>query len=121
MNDKVFVDSKGILNWIPETPYGQTEGTKGAIDMIKQLLDEHGPMRILIDLSKSERPDKHQRQIIINALRNNFHNVSKIALFGVAPVMKAVAFFIINSAGYSNLKFFSSRSQAESWLMDSHP
>lgn len=116
--DKVFVDSKNILNWIPENPYGDASGTKATIDLMKQLLDEHGPMPILVDLSKADKPDKDQRQIIISSIQNNFHNISRIALFGETPILKVISFFIINTANYKNMKFFSSRSIAEKWLLD---
>jgi len=116
MKGKIFVDSSKIINWIPEDPTGDIEGTKLAMDVMEGLLEEQGLSSILVDLTKSRRPNPLQRQIIINALQSNSHNIKKIALFGQTALMKAVAHFVINASGYERMKFFASRSQALQWL-----
>ena len=116
MKGKVFVDSAQIVNWIPEDPTGDIEGTKLAMDVLESIIEEAGPSLILVDLTKGLRPNALQRQIIINAIRRNFNNIQKVAIFGESALMKAVAFFVINASGYSNMKFFPSRSQAIQWL-----
>lgn len=118
MKDKVFIDDRNILNWIPENDPGDAEGTKIAIDLMKELLDENAPMPIIVDLSKAKRPDKNQRQIIISGLQNNFHAISKVALFGDTPLLKTIAYFIIKTSGFENMRFFDSRNKAMSWLVE---
>lgn len=118
MKDKVFVDNEGILNWIPENVTGDVEGTSLSINVLTDLLEEHAPAMILVDLSKAERPNALQRQIIINAVQSNKHNIKRVALFGETPLMKAVAFFIINASGYDCMRFFSSRNKATMWLKE---
>lgn len=114
--DKIFVDRNNVLNWIPENPTGDTEGTILSFDVMENLLDQHGPMSIIVDLSKSLRPDSSQRHIIIGRLKEHMHQINKIALFGESPLMKAVAHFIINASGFTNIKFFQNRQQARQWL-----
>ncbi|MBI4091097.1 MAG: STAS/SEC14 domain-containing protein [Candidatus Komeilibacteria bacterium] len=116
MKGKVFVDSAQIVNWIPEDPTGDIEGTKLAMEVMEGIVEEQGPSLILVDLTKGQRPNALQRQIIINTIRSNMHSIKKIAIFGESALMKAVAFFVINTSGYSNMRFFSSRSQAIQWL-----
>ena len=118
MKGKVFADSAGIINWIPEDPTGDVEGTKLAVNVIEGLLDEQGPSTILVDLSKAPRPNALQRQIVINGLQSNFHNITKIAFFGHNALMKAVAYFVINNAGFQNIRFFANRNQATQWLLE---
>ena len=118
MRGKIFADSNKIINWIPENPTGDVSGTKIAMDLISNLLEEQEKSSILVDLTKSFRPNTAQRQIIINALKNNFHNISKIAIFGENALMKAVAAFIINASGYTNMHFFVNRNQATQWLLE---
>lgn len=118
MKDKVFVDSDSILNWIPENNTGDVEGTSVSVNLLSELLEEHAPASVLVDLSKAQRPNTLQRQIIINALQSNKHNLRRVALFGESPLMKAVAYFIINTSGYDNIKFFSSRNKATLWLKE---
>ncbi|OGY88728.1 MAG: hypothetical protein A2677_00150 [Candidatus Komeilibacteria bacterium RIFCSPHIGHO2_01_FULL_52_14] len=116
MKGTVFVDSNKIINWAPENPTGDVEGTKLAMEVMEGLVNEQGPSSILVDLSKSKRPNALQRQIIINTIRANIHNLKKIAFFGETPLMKAVTYFVINTVGFANIQFFSSRSEALQWL-----
>ena len=117
MKGKIFIDSSKIINWIPEDPTGDVEGTKLAMDVMESLIEEQGPSSILVDLSKAPRPNGLQRQIMINSIQSNFHNIRKIAIFGENALMKAVAYFVVNTSGYGNLKFFSNRSEATQWLL----
>ncbi len=118
MKDRVFVDNDGILNWIPGNTTGDVEGTSLSVNVLTGLLEEHGPIAVLVDLTRAQRPNSLQRQIIINALQSNRHNIKKIALFGESPLMKAVSFFIINTSGYDAMKFFSTRNKATIWLRE---
>ena len=115
-NDKVFKDHQSIINWIPENETGDIEGTKQSIEVIVSLLDENDTNGILVDLSKAERPDSHQRQIIVNAVKSNISKIKRIAIFGETPLLKTIAYFIINATGYSNMKFFDTRNHALAWL-----
>ena len=117
-SDKVFIDRYRILNWIPENPSGNVEGTQRSVDLMVNLLDEHGEMNILVDLSKADRPTAEQRKVIVNALRSYLKKIKKVAIFGQTPLMKAVSYFIIHAAGYSNTRFFDSRNKAEAWLRE---
>lgn len=116
MSDKVFIDSGEILNWIPENETGDIEGTRRSVQVMEDLLEEHTKMGILVDLSKAQRPNREQREIIINAIRSHTSNINKVALFGETPLIKTVAFFIINASRFENMKFFSNRSEALAWL-----
>ncbi len=118
MKDRVFVDSDNILNWIPGNQTGDVEGTSMSVNVLSELLEERSPSCVLVDLSRAQRPNTLQRQIIINGLQSNRHNIQKIALFGESPLMKAVSYFIINTSGYENMKFFSSRNKAVTWLKE---
>jgi hypothetical protein len=118
MKDKVFVDSDSIVNWIPENVTGDVEGTSVAVNVLSELIEEHAPSSILVDLTKAQRPNTLQRQVIINALQSNKHNIHKVALFGESPLMKAVAYFIINASNYGTIRFFSSRNKATIWLKE---
>jgi hypothetical protein len=118
MKDRVFIDSDTILNWIPGNPTGDIEGTSLSVNVLSDLLEEHSPTCVLVDLTRAQRPNTLQRQIIINGLQSNRHNIKKIALFGESPLMKAVSYFIINTSGYENMKFFSSRNKAVLWLKE---
>lgn len=116
MNSKVFVDSNKIINWIPEDPTGDIEGTKLAMEVMESLTEEEGPSNILVDLSKAHRPNALQRQIIINTIQSNAHNIKNVAFFGENALMRAVAYFVINTAGYNNIRFFANRNEAIQWL-----
>lgn len=116
MKGKVFIDRHNIINWVPEDPTGDVEGTKLACDVMQNLLEEHGPMNILVDLTKAPLPDLQQRTVVIDAIKKNFQWIKRIAIFGESPIMKVVASFIIMTAGYGNVRFFSSRNQARAWL-----
>ncbi len=115
-HDKVFIDSHNFINWIVENPTGDIEGTRLAIEVMIQLLEESDPMSILVDLSKGHRPNAEQRNIVIQAIKDNFDKIKKIAIFGESPLMKAVAYFILNATGYNHIRFFSIRHLAEAWL-----
>ena len=105
------------MNWIAEDPTDDVEGIKLSMDIMVGLLEEHqGPINLIVDLSKGQRPNKVQRQIIINTLQSNHHNIKKVAIFGASPLMKAVSYFVINTAGFERIKFFDSRQQAIQWL-----
>jgi hypothetical protein len=114
--DKVFLDRNNIINWIPENPTGDIEGTILSFDVMRELLNECGPTSVLVDLSKAIRPDASQRKIMIERIKDDLGNIKKGAIFGNTPLMKAVAYFVINATGIKNIKFFDSRNQAMTWL-----
>jgi len=116
--DKVFLDKNNIISWIPENQSGDTEGTKTAFDVLESLITDHNATSILVDLSKAEKPSSEQRKIMVQRIKDNYDMIKKVALFGDTPLMKVVAYFIINASELKNIRFFSSRSQALTWLKD---
>ncbi len=119
MTDKIFMSNGTIVNWIPESMTGDEESIQKSMEVMNDLIEEHGPVTVLVDLSKAHRPNSKQREIIISALQADSHKILKIALFGETPLMKAVAYYVINTSGFSNMRFFANRSKAEQWLKES--
>lgn len=117
MKGKIFVEKNKIINWMPENPTGDTEGIRLAMDVLDNLVSENPPAHILVDLSKAHRPDANARALIIDTIRRNSKSIKKIALCGHSPLMKAVSYFVINTSGYNNMQFFSSRHEAAEWLL----
>jgi hypothetical protein len=118
MHDKIFIDDINILNWVPDTEAGDVESVRGSMSLLSELIDEHTPTLLLVDLTRSHRPNAEQRKIIVQTLKANAHRILKMAFFGDTPLMKAVSYFIINASGFTNVKFFSSRTKAISWLKE---
>ena len=118
MKGKIFADTNNIIHWMPENPTGDLEGVTLAMDILEQLVNDHKPAMILVDLSKGQRPDAASRQMIISTIKRNAPSIKKNALCGHSPLMKAVAFFVINTSGYKNMRFFPSRHEASAWLME---
>lgn len=118
MSEKVFLDNHRILNWTPENPTGDIAGTRLSLDVMQSLLDEHGPLSILVDLSKAPLPSPEQRAMEINSLQINAHRIKKIALFGHTPLLKVVAYYIIHATNFDAMKFFNSRTEAVAWLRE---
>lgn len=116
MKGTIFLEKSNTINWLAENVTGDVEGTQLAMNVIQTLITEHAPVNILVDLSKAQRPTSEQRKIIIGTIQANKDRIKKIAFFGDSPLMKAVSFFIINTSGFSPIKFFSTRHQALTWL-----
>lgn len=118
MKSKIFVDHNSIINWIPEDETGAMEKTTLGVEVLEQLVMEHQPAKILVDLTKAQRPNHDQRQIIIRALRDNLDHICCIAFFGQSAVLKAITYFIINATNFGHIKFFDNRTEAVQWLQD---
>ena len=88
---------------------------------IKEVVDifTHGisnKMNYLIDITKSGKVT-HGARSIYKMLAEDEHT-RRAGLFGLNPVARVLASFVINTYKKDNLKFFSTRDDALQWLLE---
>jgi len=75
-----------------------------------------GKMSVLIDLNKTGTPSSGARKIGQGAFENE--KLRKIALFGLHPVARVIASFVIGVTRKRDIRFFKTREEAFAWLKE---
>jgi len=73
-----------------------------------------GKINYLIDLNRAGKNSPQARRIWKE--RNENRITGKVALFGIHPVAKVLASFVMNVSLQDNMRFFSTREEALKWL-----
>ena len=111
---KFFLDEDNILY---ETVVGE-QNERTATEMLKvtnklQNMVE-GKLNVLIDLNKAGTPSSEARKIGQEAFEDE--KIGKIALFGLHPVARVIASFVMGVSRKKDMRFFKSKEEALAWL-----
>jgi hypothetical protein len=75
-----------------------------------------GKTNFLIDLNRTKKTTTEARTIAQELFENE--RAGRVALFGVHPVARVVASFVIGAMKKKDMRFFNSRDEALSWLKE---
>lgn len=76
-----------------------------------------GKVNILVDLNKAKKPSAKARKIL-NEI-NEHERVDKVAHFGMHPVARVIASFLIGFSKKKEIRFFKTKEEALTWLKKS--
>ena len=85
-----------------------------ATDILKTLA--RGKINILVDLNKTVQPTSQARKAGKEKLENKEYG--KIALFGMHPVARVIASFLMGVTKKEDMRFFKTKDDALSWLKE---
>ena len=77
-------------------------------------LENTGQFNVLIDLNHAGKPSIEARETLKKL--NDHPKIGKVAHFGMNPVAKVLANFVMGISKNKNMRFFHSRESAEEWL-----
>ncbi len=109
----------GEDNILYETVVGEqnertaTEALK-VVEKLYTMVD--GKVNVLTDLNKAGTPSSGARKIGQKAFENE--NIGKVALFGLHPVARIIASFVIGVTRKKDIRFFKTREKALAWLKE---
>ncbi|MGD2089130.1 MAG: STAS/SEC14 domain-containing protein [Candidatus Aminicenantes bacterium] len=83
---------------------------------LKFLAASKGKLNILVDLNKAKKPSVRARKIFSEITENK--SVDKVAHFGVHPVARVMASFIMGVSKKKELRFFKTKEEALAWLKE---
>ena len=86
---------------------------KEASDQLKNLVE--GEVNVLIDLNQVGQPSPEARKIGQEAFDDE--KVGKVALFGLHPVARVIASFVMGVTKKKDMRFFKTKEEALAWLM----
>lgn len=112
-NHFTFIDD----NIIHVTPKGDiNKATAGGILKLFTKLIEmiDGDVYIIIDLNAAGKPSPVAREVGRKVFENA--KVNKIAFWGVHPVARIIALFMVGISQKENIRFFNTREKALEWL-----
>jgi hypothetical protein len=75
-----------------------------------------GRANCIIDLNKAGKPSAQARRAGIEAFSND--KVGKIALFGLNPIARVVASFVMGRSMKKDMRFFKTKEEALAWLKE---
>lgn len=75
-----------------------------------------GEIKTLIDLTQATQQPSESRKIVQEMW--NDEKSGKVALFGLNPVAKAVASFVIGATHKEDIHFFKAKDEAIAWLKE---
>lgn len=84
------------------------------IDKFFELVDRK--MNIIIDLNKTGRPSSGARKTAQQVLQNE--KIGKVAFFGLHPVARVIASFVIGNVTKKDIHFFKTEEEALAWLRE---
>lgn len=85
-----------------------------ASDKLKSLVE--GKVNALVDLNKTEQPTLEARKAGRERLEEE--GTGKVAMFGMHPVARVLASFIMGITKKKDMRFFNSRDKALVWLKE---
>jgi len=109
----------GEDNILYETIVGEFDEKKAieAKEAVFKLMNKvNGQVNILIDLNKAGNQSSKARKIGKEMFENEKNE--KIALFGMNPVARVVASFVMGIAKKEDMRFFKTKEKALSWLKE---
>jgi hypothetical protein len=75
-----------------------------------------GKMKMLIDINKAGQPSSGARKIGRETFEDE--KVGKVALFGLHPVARVIASFVMGVTRKKDMRFFKTKEQALAWLKE---
>ena len=109
----------GEDNILYETVVGeQTERMATEMRKVTEKLQNivDGKVNVLIDLNEAGTPSSGARKIGQEAFENE--KVGKIALFGLHPVARVIASFVMGVTRKKDIRFFKTKEKALTWLKE---
>ena len=85
-----------------------------ASDKLKSLVE--GRVNILTDLNKTGKPTPEARKA--GKERLEAEGIGKVALFGMHPVARVIASFVMGVTKKKDIRFFKTKEDALAWLKD---
>jgi len=73
-----------------------------------------GKLNILMDMDKAGKPSPKARKSYMELSEDE--RIGKVALYGIHPVAKVLASFVIGVTKKKEVRFFSSKEEALAWL-----
>ncbi len=90
----------------------------GAIkEAVKKLKDmSKGKFNVLVDINKAGKASSTSRKTFKEMTEEK--NIGKVALFGMHPVARVLASFVIGVSNNKDMRFFKTREEALAWLKE---
>lgn len=83
-------------------------------EALKDLNVVEGKVNILIDLNKGGKPSPEARSVFVELY--NHEKAGKVAFFGLHPVARVIAFFVMGISKNEDMRFFKAKEEALAWL-----
>lgn len=99
------------------TPVGavdENEGIEIKTAVLKLLDTAANTVTIIGDLNNAGKPAARVRRLGVEMFSDS--RIKKIALFGLHPVARIIALFVIELSKRNNIKFFNTKEEALAWL-----
>ena len=87
---------------------------KNATDKLYEMIE--GKVHILIDINKAGKQSSEARKIGVEKFDDR--KVGKVALFGLHPVARVLASFVMNVSKNKNMRFFKTTEEAIAWIRE---
>ena len=87
---------------------------KEAIDKMKNIVE--GRVNVLMDINKAGKPSSRGRKAGQEVLKDE--RIGKFAFFGLHPVARVIAFFVMGVTENKDMRFFKTREEALAWLKE---
>jgi len=111
---KLQLDTDKIIHI---TPVGDVNANEGAVivrGVFNLIHKAGGNVNIIGNLNKAGKPSSKTRKIGIEMFQDS--RINKVALFGLHPVARIIASFIIGGSIKKDIRFLKTEAEALSWL-----
>jgi len=115
-------DSKLYLNnenMLMETIVGDTDeriALEFEVASLKMKRNIDGKTNVLIDLSNASKSTSDERRLEKQELEDE--RIGKVALFGLHPVARVIASFVMGVTKKDDMRFFKTKEEALAWLKE---
>lgn len=114
--NRAFLDENNIQNLIL---VGDTDEfvTKELVHGLKKISrNVEGKVHTLVDLNRAGKASTEMRKVGRQLIEEE--RTGKVALYGLHPVARVLASFIIGLTQKSDIRFFKTREEAYTWLLE---
>ena len=114
---KVYLGDDGIIYDIAEGNRNDKElalGIKEAVLKLSNLYEKK--MNLFVDLNFAPQPSSEARKVYQSIAEHD--KIGKIAMFGLHPVARVLAAFIMGVSKKKDTRFFKTKEEALAWLKE---
>ena len=111
---RLFLDNNNIINVKPSGNVDKKSAELIREAFLKLIEEARGSVNILADLNNAGKPSIEARRVAMEIFHKK--EVNSIAFFGLNPVARVIASFIISIAKKKEIRFFKTKEEALDWF-----
>lgn len=116
--NRFYLDEDGIFHMIFMGSIDEKIAKTAIEEVLKIIYSIEGPVMFLMDINKMKIPSSKARKQFQILIEIETDKIKKVGAFGMHPVSKVIASFVIGATVKEDIRFFKTEGEALAWLKE---